>query len=215
MDELKVEMMTIDDLIPYEDNTKLHDEPQIEKIKNSITRFGFNDPIAIDEKSKIIIAGHGRYLAAVELNLGTVPTIKLGHLSEEKRRLYAIAHNKLTANTGFDKAMLVSEFVLLQEAGFAIDMTGFGLEEAEETIASMERADSGFLDEFFDDDEEDDTESVVIRGERFFKLPYKSTWEERQIVLKAVLQAKKHWILKDSSSAMLQICKDFLTPKSR
>ena len=61
--EDKTEMVSLDQIVPYKNNAKLHPEEQINKLKRSIKRFGFNVPIILN-KDNILVAGHGRYLAA-------------------------------------------------------------------------------------------------------------------------------------------------------
>lgn len=119
---MKIEKMNIENIIPYENNAKIHTKEQIEQIKNSILQFGNNDPIAIDENNTII-EGHGRYFALKELGYNDVDVIKLTHLDEEKKRAYILVHNKLTMNTGFDFKLLQNELDCLN-----IDMSQFGFD---------------------------------------------------------------------------------------
>lgn len=125
---LKIEYVKKEDLKPYVNNAKLHPAEQVEQIKNSIREFGFNDPIAV-WKDNEIIEGHGRLLAAMEMNeLETVPIIRLDHLNDKQRKAYMIAHNKLTMNSEFNIDLLSLEFEDLMDS---FDMTDFGFNEAE------------------------------------------------------------------------------------
>ncbi len=76
---------SIEDIIPYEKNAKLHSAEQIEQIKKSIQEFGNNDPIAIDTDN-VIIEGHGRYQALTELGYKEVEVIVLDLNEEQKNR---------------------------------------------------------------------------------------------------------------------------------
>lgn len=125
---MQLKTISLDEIIEYPNNTKIHTKEQIEQIKSSITEFGFNDPIAIDENN-MIIEGHGRYLALKELDYKEVKVIQLMHLTEEQKRLYSIAHNKLTLNTDFDLEKLKIEFENLQLDDSDLELTGFSLEE--------------------------------------------------------------------------------------
>lgn len=98
---------------------------QIEQIKNSIEKFGNCDPIAIWGEKNIIVAGHGRYIALKGLGYKEAYCIRLDHLTEQERKAYAIAHNKLTMNTGFDDELLRMEMESLQDVDFDLELTAF------------------------------------------------------------------------------------------
>lgn len=88
-----------DKLIPYARNSRTHNDEQIAQIVASIKEFGFTNPILIDQDD-VIIAGHGRLLAAQRLGLTEVPVIRLPHLTETQRRALVIADNKIALNAG-------------------------------------------------------------------------------------------------------------------
>lgn len=134
---MKIEKRKLKALKPYVNNAKEHPEWQIVQIKESIERFGFNDPIAIDEQNNII-EGHGRYLAGIQLGLEEVDCIVLGHLSELEKKAYIITHNKLTMNTNFDLTVLEQELSILKENGFELLSIGFSEYELETLLASNE-----------------------------------------------------------------------------
>ena len=121
--------MPISELVEYEHNAKKHTKKQIKQIIKSIDEFGFNDPIAIDENN-MIIEGHGRMLACIDAGITEVPVIRLEHLSEEQKRAYILAHNKLTLNTEFDIDLLNDELKLIDD----IDMTDFGFITLEDDV---------------------------------------------------------------------------------
>lgn len=126
--QLKIEYLNKNDLKPYVNNAKIHTERQVEQIKKSIEEFDFNDPIAVWGENEIV-EGHGRLLAAMEMdNIDTVPVIRLDHLSDKQRKAYALAHNKLTMNTDFDVDILAKE---VSELEGIIDLTDIGFNEAE------------------------------------------------------------------------------------
>lgn len=117
---MKIEILKVADLIPYENNAKLHPAEQVKQIKTSIEEFGFNDPIAIDENN-VVIEGHGRLLAIKELGYEDVECIRIEGLTEEQKRAYILVHNKLTMNTGFDLEILNRELEKIK----GIDMKQF------------------------------------------------------------------------------------------
>ena len=81
-----------------------------------------------------IIAGHGRVLAARELKMPTVPTLRLSHLNAQERRAYVLADNKLALNDGWDKEILASELQALIDFDFDIEVTGFSLAEIDAVL---------------------------------------------------------------------------------
>ena len=95
---MKIELKSIDSLIPYAKNARIHNDSQIAQIAGSIKEFGFNNPVLID-KDNGIIAGHGRVLAARKLGLTEVPTIQLDHLSETQRKAFILADNRIALNS--------------------------------------------------------------------------------------------------------------------
>ena len=123
MDKLKIEYVDINSIKPYEKNAKLHPEEQIEQIKKSIEQFGMDDPIGIWKDE--IVEGHGRLIACKELGYREVPIIRLDHLTDEERKAYTLAHNKLTMNSDFDLDILNDE---LMNDFDSIDMSDFGFD---------------------------------------------------------------------------------------
>lgn len=143
---MEIEVLNIDDLIPYENNAKEHPKEQIEQIKKSIIEFNNNDPIAIDENN-VIIEGHGRHEALKQLGYEHVECIRLSHLNEEQKKAYRLIHNKLTMNSDYDFNLLEQELMNIQD----IDMLEFDfdmsfLNEDEEEI--KEEASKKLTDEF-------------------------------------------------------------------
>lgn len=129
MEQLKIEYVDKELLKPYANNAKVHSADQIEQIKNSIRQFSFNDPIAVWHDN-VIIEGHGRLLAVMEMDeIDTVPIIRLDELTDKQRRAYALAHNKLTMNSPFDIDLLSLELEDLKNMD--IDMSEFGFDTTE------------------------------------------------------------------------------------
>ena len=120
--KLKIEYVDINSIKPYENNAKLHPEEQIEQIKKSIEMFGMDDPIGIWKDE--IVEGHGRLIACKELGMTEVPIIRLDHLTDEERKAYTLAHNKLTMNSDFDIDILNEELANFD----TIDMSEFGFD---------------------------------------------------------------------------------------
>ena len=122
MDKLKIEYVDIDSIKPYKNNAKKHPVEQIEQIKSSIKQFGMDDPIGIWNNE--VVEGHGRLIACKELGYTEVPIIRLDHLTDEERKAYTLAHNKLTMNSDFDFDVLQDEL----DSILNINMEDFGFE---------------------------------------------------------------------------------------
>jgi len=132
-EKLKIEKLSLEQLIPYARNSRTHSDEQVAQIAASIREFGWTNPVLIDA-SGTIVAGHGRVLAARKLGLKEVPVIRLGHLTPTQVRAYVIADNKLALNAGWDEEMLASEIVELQGENFNLDLTGFSEKEIAELM---------------------------------------------------------------------------------
>lgn len=118
--KLEIEYVDIDSIKPYKNNAKKHPKEQIEQIKKSIEQFGMDDPIGIWKNE--VVEGHGRLIACKELGYKEIPIIRLDHLTDEERKAYALAHNKLTMNSDFDIDILNKELEEITN----IDMENFG-----------------------------------------------------------------------------------------
>lgn len=118
----------VNQLKPYQANAKIHGKEQVEKLKASIKEFGFLSPCLIDRENNII-AGHGRVEAAKALGMDEVPCLYLEDLTEEQRRAYILADNKLTELGEWDRDILSAELAALRDEGFNIELTGFSIDD--------------------------------------------------------------------------------------
>lgn len=126
----KVQEVDVSRLVPYERNAKVHGTDQIEKLCKSIEEFGFISPCLIDKQYNVI-AGHGRIMAAKELGMEKVPCLFVDGLTDEQRRAYILADNRLTELGEWDMGLVESELSELQIDGFDISLTGFDLDIGE------------------------------------------------------------------------------------
>lgn len=142
MPQLKIQYRPISDLTPYANNPRTHSDEQIAQLVGSIQEFGFTNPILVDPEG-VVIAGHGRLEAAGLAGLEKVPTIVLANLTEDQRRAYVIADNKLTLNGDWDPVMLEREIRLLGEVKFDLDILGFRASEMRKLLEDKSDGDDG------------------------------------------------------------------------
>ena len=123
----KVERKSVSKLIPYERNPKIHSDSQIMQLANSIKQWGWTIPILIDEKD-MVIAGHGRLFAAQQLGMEEVPTMTAKGWTEEQKRSYVIADNKLAENSEWDTGLYFEELKALSNDDFDLTLMGVDID---------------------------------------------------------------------------------------
>ena len=129
--KLEIVYLSPHELKPYENNTRKHAPEDIDQIKASIEADGFNDPIGIWGEDNLIVEGHGRQIAAIEMGLDKVPCIRLDHMKETQRRDYAIRHNRTAELSGWDFAKLEEEIAALEIEGVDLSGLKFDFENVE------------------------------------------------------------------------------------
>lgn len=159
---LKIENISINKLMPYENNARKHTEEDVQTIINSIQEFGFNDPVGVWGENNIIVEGHGRFLAAKKLGIKEIPCIRLDELSDEQRKAYSLAHNKTAEMSTWDFEKLEMEL----ESITGIDMSEFNF-----NLDGGNTFDESQLDELFADAPEKEKKPKMIKcphcGEEF------------------------------------------------
>tara|TARA_R100000935_G_scaffold42718_1_gene64712 strand:+ start:467 stop:1744 length:1278 start_codon:yes stop_codon:yes gene_type:complete len=138
----------IDDLIEYDSNPRTHSVEQVEQVANSIETFGWTMPILIDESNEII-AGHGRLMAGKKLGIKEVPCIVAEGWSEQQKKAYCIADNKLTENGTWDKSFLKLNLEFLADVNFNLETTGFSTMELKNILSPYDEFTKGSLEEKF------------------------------------------------------------------
>ena len=130
----RIEQWSLEPLKPYARNAKTHGANKVAKIAGSMAQFGRTVPCMVAEDGELI-AGHGRVLAAEQLGLTEAPVIVLGHLTEEQRRAYRLADNKLTELCAYDEALLAAELQELAAHDFDLSLVGFSDAELDQLLA--------------------------------------------------------------------------------
>lgn len=137
---------SISELIPYVNNARTHSDEQVAMIAASLREFGWTNPILIDSEGGVI-AGHGRLLAARKIlevgasipdwpNTSEVPVLELSHMTEQQKRAYVIADNKLAERAGWNIELLSLELSQLTDMGFNMDVLGFDTVDLESLIGA-------------------------------------------------------------------------------
>jgi len=139
---LSIVYQAVDSLKPRSTNPRTHSKKQIGQIASAIRRFGFTNPVLVDDANGIV-AGHGRVEAAKAVGLDQVPTVRLSAMSEAEIRAYVIADNRLAENAGWDRELLGLELQYLTDLDidFDVTLTGFELPEIDLLIGELSRAD--------------------------------------------------------------------------
>lgn len=213
---LPLEMWEIDRVKPYERNNKIHTTQHIAKLKASIQADGLFDPIIVDFDG-VIIAGHGRYAALVELGHKVVPVRYAAHLTKNQADAARIAHNKTSSND-YDSAALADEMRRLMDAD-DVDITVLGLDEHEldflvEDLGDMNlSAISKNLDQDIDDQDEETKQKVsatdtssekLVKAMGFSVIPIASVRDVRKFI--AEIEKKTG---KSGADAFVEYCRDF------
>lgn len=146
---MDIKNIAVKGLIPYEKNTKKHDDVQINNVAESIKQYGFVQPIVID-KNNVVVIGHCRLLAAKKLKMADVPCVCVEDLTEEQVKALRIVDNK-SNESSWDFDFLADELAEISLDGFDFD---FGLPE---------KFDESTLDELFVDAEEKPKEPKKIQ----------------------------------------------------
>lgn len=141
LDALQVRLFDLASLVPYARNSRVHSPEQVRQIKASMVEWGWTNPLLVDVSAGlIIVAGHGRTTAGLELARdgvdiklpngavlprGHAPGIDCSGWTEAQRRAYVVADNKLALNASWDDEMLKLEMEELRQGGFTLELTGF------------------------------------------------------------------------------------------
>lgn len=153
----RVERRSLSELVPYAQNARTHTDGQISQIAASMKEWGFTNPVLIDEKN-MIIAGHGRVLAGARLGLKEVPVMVAEGWSDDQKRAYVIADNRLAETSSWDMELLGDEIRSMMESSIDLDLLGFD-EGALAGFLNLE-ADGNFLEDMIEQQVEASTQTI-------------------------------------------------------
>lgn len=156
---LNPEMIKLENIKPYKKNPKKHSKTQIKNIAESIEQFGFRWPIILKSKKEpLIIAGHGRYLAAKKLEIKELPVLYAEDLNEKQLKAFRIRDNK-TGISEWEKGFLIEELHDLMEEKVDLTITGFEEQEIKELLDVSEEK------------EEELCKELEVKQERIIECP--------------------------------------------
>ncbi|MBR5845520.1 MAG: ParB N-terminal domain-containing protein [Rikenellaceae bacterium] len=182
---MKIEVIPIDALKPYENNAKIHTPVQVAQIATSIQELGNNDPIEVDENN-MVLAGHGRLLALKSLGRTEVEVIRHKGMTEEQKRAYILVHNQLTLNSGWDYNILDAELARIED----IDMTAFDFGSIDVSV-----------DDFGEHFQLNDSDAPLVRT-----ISMSLTPEQNEIWVKAIGWAVEHGAVVNPSEKTNMAC---------
>lgn len=160
---LSVVYKALSDLAPHPSNPRRHPATQRAQLAESIQTFGWTVPILIDENGTIL-AGHGRAEVAAEMELDSVPTVTIKGLTEEQKRAYVLADNKLAENAHWDVPAMLAELEFITASGIDVEILGFTDEDLLGLGSMVD--DTGFPD-MYDGGKTiaSETEPTVLQGD--------------------------------------------------
>lgn len=146
MKHFPIELWDIDKLVPYEANAKKHPPEQVEALANLIKKSGWTQPIVI-WKNGVIIAGHGRRLAALHLKMTKVPVIVRNDITEAEADALRLADNRVTS-TDYDQAAIQIELQRLSgelDGELQLSDLGFSEKELDFSLGDLGEMDADFF----------------------------------------------------------------------
>jgi ParB-like chromosome segregation protein Spo0J len=209
---VQIEMVPISELIPYIRNPRQHSEAQIIQLAGSLKEFGWTMPVLRGEDN-VIIAGHGRVMAAQRLAWPMAPVVTAHGWSEAKKRAYVIADNKLALNATWDIDLLSTEIEALREEDFDINLLGF----SDEDLARM--ADD-LTAEQFGAAAAGSAAAAATPGVHaavahqpgdLVALTIPMAPAQRHTIFEAIEKAKALFVVEQSAEALCQIAQQFLS----
>ncbi len=124
---MNITEVSIESVKPYNKNPRINDDA-VQVVKKSLKEFGFQQPLVLDQDN-VVIVGHTRLLAAIELGLKKVPCVIASNLDKEKIKAYRIMDNKSAEYASWNYGLLTEEMNDLLQKDYDLSLTGFNLEE--------------------------------------------------------------------------------------
>ena len=191
---MKIEHLDPEALFPNPQNPRVL-EQAIAPIADSIYEFGFLVPVVIDENN-VILSGHARTRAAISLDIRKIPVVRADELSENQKKAFMLADNRLSENATYDNSLLAEVLRELSEAEYKIEVTGFKQEEINAYLnAAVESLDDILGLDFNDEEVEEETIKEFEEDEpeerKMKKLQFLVTEAQKEIIETRMLEIKE------------------------
>lgn len=200
----KVEYWAVSDLKPYANNAKVHNRSHVQKLASIIKEDGWSDGHAIQvDKDGVIIAGHGRRLAAIELGMDKVPVIVRDDLDEAGVKRMRLTENE-ASSTDYDTELKAMEIRELLDDG--VDLSGMfddrDLEFSTEKLDEMNLEAFAFdLEEQVQEQSHDTSNALKERAEQDYSigkiLPGKVSAAQQRVIMRFKACAEEETQLED------------------
>lgn len=203
----KVSLRGVDSIRPNDKNPRTHTPEQIAQVAQSITQWGWTNPVLVDETG-MLLAGHCRMLAAALLGLKTVPAMVAKGWSEDQKKAYQIADNKLALNAGWDIRLLASDIDDLTMAGFDLSLLGFSSDDMKRMQTDLDALMLGQISEGQSGKGGDPKQAHPLPdGEVEFSLVMAT--DARRAVQAAITIMKERRSYETSAEALVAICNEW------
>ena len=186
---MNIEHLDPEALFPNPQNPRILEEA-IAPVADSIKEFGFLVPVVIDENN-IILSGHARTRAAISLDLNKIPVVRAEELSEEQKKAFMLADNRLSENASYNNSLLADVLRDLNSQEYDLSVTGFSedeinayLDSAAESLDDILGLD--FNDEEIEDEPIEEPEEIVANDKdderQMKKLNFLVTEQQKEII---------------------------------
>lgn len=191
--DIEIEYLPLSEIVEADSNPKDHD---IGQIYQSIKRFGFTQPIMMNENTGKLLAGHGRLQTLQQMKQAgektpnrikekddewLVPVLKgISFEDDMEAQAYLIADNRLTELGGWNTGELVETLQDLIEGGLDLDGVGYDFDDLESMVNQIDDTGIFDVDVLPDADDEETSVKIVVGRYRFSIEPENFyTWEEK------------------------------------
>ena len=193
---------SVSELKPYTANPRVISASAVDRVAESISSFGWQQPIVVDADN-VIIAGHTRYLAAMQLGLDVVPVKRAEDLTEEQAKAYRLVDNKLSDITQWDNELLIEE---LEAIGSPEELSGLLEMFLDEKAVE---SDAAFLNDMLQADSLHADQSAVSVGE-YVTLSFVLSPEDRDMAVNALRMMQHDHNLENTTQALIKLLGDLV-----